>query len=122
MYLPIVRDQLSESLMIFDFPDPSLIIGERSTTTIPSQALYLMNNSFVIQQAEAMAKQLTSEINDEVERLKRAYKLCFSRQPSETEINLGLKFLEDYGKKHSQRSTWATLCQAMFASAEFAQR
>ena len=58
VYLPILRDGLPESLTVFDFPDPSLILGERATTTVPAQSLYLMNNPFVGRQAEALADRL----------------------------------------------------------------
>ena len=54
----VVRDQLPESLALFDFADPSLVTGERATTSGPSQALYLMNSPFVIRQAEAAADRL----------------------------------------------------------------
>ena len=47
VYLPVVRDQLPEALALFDFADPSLVVGERATTTVPAQALYLMNSPFV---------------------------------------------------------------------------
>ncbi|MDA1018355.1 MAG: PSD1 and planctomycete cytochrome C domain-containing protein [Planctomycetota bacterium] len=121
-YLPILRDQLPEVLTIFDFPDPSLISGERASTTIPSQSLYLMNNSFVIRQAEELAAKLMDASDDNATRVKRAYLLCYSRPASDSEVNHALHFLEEYGRDHSRRSTWAALCQAFFASAEFAQR
>ncbi len=41
VYLPVVRDRVLESLALFDFADPSLVTGERATTTGPAQALYL---------------------------------------------------------------------------------
>ncbi len=52
VYQSIIRDGVPEMLTLFDFPDPTLIIGERATTTVPAQSLYLMNNPFVIRQAE----------------------------------------------------------------------
>ena len=58
VYLPVVRDQVPESLAIFDFPDPSLVTGQRARTSGPSQALYLMNNPFVIRQAEAAGQRV----------------------------------------------------------------
>ncbi len=122
VYLPIIRDQLPEALTLFDFPDPSLIIGERASTTIPGQSLFLMNNTFVIRQADGMAETLLSGEGSDEELIERAYLLCYSRPPNDTEINSALKFLEDYGQKHSRRVTWTALCQALFASAEFAQR
>jgi len=122
VYLPIVRDGLPEILTLFDFPDPSLIIGERATTTVPAQALFLMNNPFVIRQAEALAEKLLTFAGDEQAKLARAYQLCFSRNPSEAELVDAQKFLKDYGERHSRRATWAAFAQALFASAEFSQR
>ncbi len=122
VYLSIVRDGLPEVLTLFDFPDPSLIIGERATTTVPAQSLYLMNNPFVLRQAEAMADRLLASEGDDGARLKRAYSLCYSRPPSAKELENGQRFIEGYGRRQSRRSTWAALCQALFASAEFSHR
>jgi hypothetical protein len=44
IYLPIIRDQIPEFLSVFDFPDASLVNGQRDTTNVPSQSLFLMNN------------------------------------------------------------------------------
>src|SRR4029078_13455633 len=101
VYGSIVRDGLPEMLTLFDFPDPSLIIGERETTTVPSQSLYLLNTSFVIKQAEGLAEMLLASSDDDPARLTRVYQMCFSRPPSERELNNAQKFLEEYGKKQS---------------------
>jgi hypothetical protein len=122
VYLSIVRDQLPEVLTVFDFPDPSLIIGERATTTTPAQALYLLNNPFVIRQAESMASRLLAEDGDDAVHLKQAYLLCYSRPPSAKESDRAKQFIETYGTKGTRRATWTALCQALFASAEFSQR
>jgi len=123
VYLSIVRDGLPEVLTLFDFPDPSLIIGERAATTVPAQSLYLMNNPFVIRQAEALAERLWANDNEqEADRLTRAFLLCFSRPPTEKELSSSRKFLDEYGRKQSRRASWTALCQALFASAEFSYR
>jgi hypothetical protein len=122
VYLSIVRDGLPEMLTLFDFPDPSLIIGERATTTVPAQSLYLMNNAFVIRQAEAMADRLLADGVDDTSRLQRVYQLCYGRAPSSKELKNAQRFLEDYGSKQSRRATWTALGQAFFASAEFSHR
>jgi hypothetical protein len=122
VYLSIVRDGLPEMLTLFDFPDPTLIVGERATTTVPAQSLFLMNSPFVIRQAEAMADRLLAGDGDDNDRLTRAYQLCYSRAPSDKELQGARKFLETYGQKHKTRATWAALCQALFAGAEFSHR
>src|SRR5262249_8107946 len=122
VYVPIVRDRLPEMLTLFDFPDPGLIIGERQTTTVPAQALFLMNNPFVLRQAEALGDRLLAGDGDDAGRLTRAYRLCYARPPSDKELKNAQKFIKDYGQKQTRRSAWAALCQALFVSAEFCHR
>jgi hypothetical protein len=122
VYQSIVRDGLHEMLTLFDFPDPTLIVGERATTTVPAQSLYLMNNPFVIRQAEAMADRLLAGGGDDAGKVTRAYQICYSRPPSDKELRGALTFVENYGHKQDGRPTWAALCQALFASAEFSHR
>jgi hypothetical protein len=119
VYLPIVRDQVPEVLTVFDFPDPSLIIGERPTTTIPAQSLYLMNNPFVIRQAEGMADRLLASGDDDDAKITRAFQLAYSRPPTAQELKGAKEFLADYGKTKARRTTWAAFAQALLASAEF---
>jgi hypothetical protein len=121
VYMPIIRDGVPEIFTYFDFPDPSLIIGERPTTTVPAQALYLMNNTFVIKHSEVLADKLLGADGDDIARISQVYLLCYSRPPSEKEQKKAKSFLEDYGRTHSRRASWAAMCQAMFASAEFAR-
>ena len=131
VYMPIVRDLLPEALTLFDFPDPTLIAGERATTTIPAQSLYLMNNPFVIRNAETVADKLLASSGSDAEKLGRAYLMFFSRPPSEKETKTALEFVEKYGKQlekdrvgagQAKRATWTALCQSLFASAEFSHR
>ena len=131
VYLPIVRDLLPESMSLFDFPDPTLVAGERATTTIPAQALYLMNNTFVINQAEAVADRLLVAGDNDGDRVARAYKLVVSRPPSGKETSAALDFLSRYVKTVSdermppakaRQAAWTALCQSLFASSEFSYR
>jgi hypothetical protein len=122
VYMAIIRDGLPEALTLFDFPDPSLIAGERGTTTVPAQALFMLNNPFVIGAAEEMADRLLNSASEDSDRLARAFYLCYSRPPSATELDYAQRFLADYGRTRPRRSAWAALCQALFASAEFSSR
>ena len=51
VYLPAARDSLPEALALFDPADSNIVTGKREETNVPDQALYLMNNKFVIEQA-----------------------------------------------------------------------
>jgi hypothetical protein len=131
VYLPIVRNGLPESLSLFDFPDPSLVWGQRATTTVPAQALFFLNNPWVGRQAEAMADRLLAQNLPERDGLNAAYVLCYGRPATNLELAAAQEFLSNYAKSlgagapptaQQRRATWATFCQALFASAEFQHR
>jgi hypothetical protein len=123
VYLPVVRDSVLESLALFDFADPSLVTGERATTTGPAQALYFMNGTFVSRQAEALAERVCGFEGGDAQRVDRAYQLALSRPPSAPERERALAFLRDLparaGGALALKSAWPAFCQALFASAEF---
>jgi cytochrome c553 len=120
VYLPIVREQLPESLVLFDFPDPNGVAGERAVSTVPAQALYLLNNPFVIRQAEFAGDRLRASSGPTEEKVKRAYETFFARLPGDKETKAAMDFLASYGRTASDRSAWTAFAQALFASAEFA--
>jgi hypothetical protein len=128
VYLPVVRDQHLDSMALFDFADASLVSGERATTTVPSQSLYLLNNPFVIRQAEAAAARLKTDAKSDSERIRLAYLRFLGRPATAQETRTAQQFLESYpkvlqddgvGPVRRQTMTWAAFCQALFASAEF---
>lgn len=91
VYLPRVRSVLPEMLEVFDAPDASLVMGSRETTSSPLQALYLLNNPFTQEQALALADELANVPTDQ--RVERAYRILFGRSPTNSEKDLGQKFL-----------------------------
>jgi hypothetical protein len=119
VYLPIIRDNVPESLELFDAADPSLVTGERDRTTVPSQSLFLMNSPFVMKQAEAAAERLRQSAGTDSERVRQAYLLFYGRPPREDELAAAGRFIADYGKTHRPRDTWAAFSQALFGSVEF---
>jgi hypothetical protein len=123
VYLPVVRDSVLESLALFDFADPSLVTGERATTTGPAQALYFMNGTFVSRQAEGLTDRAHAIEGDDAQRVDRAYRLALSRPPTAGERDRAIAFVRDFAK-HSAgtdpaRAAWSAFCQALFASGEF---
>jgi hypothetical protein len=123
IYLPVVRDQVPESLALFDFADPSLVTGERASTSGPSQALYLMNNPFIIRQAEAAADRLRAKGESDEARLSAAYLQFLCRKPTTAEMAQTRDFLAQFPAPKAggnrQRAAWTALCQALYAAAEF---
>jgi cytochrome c553 len=119
IYLPLLRGLVPHALEVFDFAEQGLVTGRRDTTTVASQALYLLNDPFVLQQSAALAERLLQRTNlDEVGRIHLAYRLTVGRQATEKEIAR----VKDYLTNHETASgpaAWASFCQALLASAEF---
>lgn len=122
VYLPVIRERLPDALELFDFAEPSLVTGHRDETNVPVQALYLMNSSFVQTRADGLAARLASESNNE-DRIRRAFWLCFSREPDQADMERGLAFLEQVGVSENQlakeKAVLASFCQALLSTAEF---
>jgi hypothetical protein len=118
VYLPVFRNALPEIFEAFDFADPSTVTGKRNTSTVAPQALFMMNNPFVIEQARHAAARLLAENHpDDVACLTRAYRLTLGRKPTAGERTVAMKFLAD---RHRQpRDAWAATFHALFASTDF---
>lgn len=128
VYLPILRGVVPESLQVFDMADPNLIVGKHDVTTVPTQALYLLNNPFVLRQAEYMAKRvLGQEGLDQAARIDLAYRLSLGRLPTQTEKTKVSRYLNDYRQSLEEADkrlspqvlAWTSLCQTLFAAGEF---
>jgi hypothetical protein len=121
VYAPVFRNALPELFEAFDFAPPSMVTGRRHTSTVPTQALFLLNHPFVREQARAAARRLLADepSRDEAMRLDRAYRLTLGRPPSGEERNLALRHLATDGGPSAAEDAWTELFHALFASADF---
>jgi len=95
VYLPVPRDMVPESLSLFNLPNPNLVGAKREDTTSPSQALFLMNNALVQDEALHLARELLQNKKlSEKERIQRAYLAVFQRQPTPAEVKRAAKFIK----------------------------
>lgn len=121
VYQPIVRNAIPEMLKAFDFAEPSIIVGRRNITTVPTQALFMMNSEFIQTRSNQMAERLLE--NDQLtnsDRINLAYGLALSRTANAEEMNRSEAFIKKFTQSETDETTaWASLCQALFASAEF---
>jgi hypothetical protein len=141
VYLPIVRDNLPEVLSLFDAADPNMIVGERTNTSVPAQALFMLNNPFVIKQSNLAAERVLASGTTTSDRVRHAYRLFYAREATDQEVLAGEEFVKKYptsqaparaarfgaprfgrANSNSEKETWAAFCQALFASAEFLMR
>lgn len=128
VYLPVVREALPNSLSLFDFADPSLSNAKRDTTNVPTQALYLMNNEFVLQQAASLGSYLIENFEKQREQIDWAFLTVYGRLATDEEFRSSRLFLKRFESKarrnselrhKSEQMAMASFCQALLASAEF---
>ena len=109
-------------LGLFDGPDTNSSTPQRGSANVPAQALYLMNSSFVKEQAEALADRLRQSNNSDEQRIQRLYRVALGRIPDATETELLLQFLADHRNGDSNSEDGAgllALCRAVMTSNEF---
>ncbi|MEW4527671.1 DUF1553 domain-containing protein [Maioricimonas sp. JC845] len=119
IYLPIIRNELPALLTAFDFADPDFVTGKRSTTTVPAQALLMLNSPLVRERAAETAERLLAgEAADGYERVDAAYRLILIRGAEPHEIERALAFVER-DTSEAGREAWTQFVQALFATTEF---
>jgi hypothetical protein len=117
-------------LQAFDRPDAHHACGRRDETTVAPQALSLLNDAFVRARADEMARRLIGAEGDDAGLISRAFDLCLSRSPSESEQSASLAFLNSQTQRRQQRDNQrpaaeirlaavADFCQALFGTNEF---
>jgi hypothetical protein len=129
VYLPVARNVVYDLFQTFDFPDPTVVNGERATTTVAPQALLLLNSPLVIEQAKQMARRLLDRHDlDEAGRVRLAYERAYSRLPLPDETATALDFLARYERALQQQrpeaaghrlKAWQSFSQALVTANEF---
>jgi hypothetical protein len=117
VYLPVFRSLLFGMYTAFDFAEPDQVNGQRDVTTVPGQALFLLNNSLVADASERAARQLESQYGDNRRaQLAAAWRLILCREAGADELRMAQHFVES---AEAEKSGLALLIQALYASAEF---
>ena len=128
VYLPLLRGLIPISLEVFDFAEQGMVTDSRDTTTVATQALYLLNDPFVRRQAQALAELALKSSEDNVQRVDTAYLRALGRAATPKDVGRATAFIAEYeasarqegmGPDQARRTAWTSFCQALLASAEF---
>jgi hypothetical protein len=123
IYLNVRRNFLNPMMLAFDYPSPASTMGRRNVSNVPAQALTLLNDPFVLEQAKRWANRLCSANPQSAEeRLTDGYLAAFARPPSASERVAALAFVDQQsatqGRPDDVRG-WADLCHVLFNTKEF---
>jgi hypothetical protein len=117
VYGQIERQNLPNFFRTFDFATPDSHTPQRFTTTVPQQALFLMNSPFVMEQAGALANRPEiAAAAAPAERIRRLYALVFGREPTGEETAVGQQFV---ASAEGSKEIWQQYAQALMLSNEF---
>lgn len=96
VYGYIDRSDLPEVFNSFDFANPDMSNGRRHETTVPQQALYLMNSPLVVEQARNVVERSdVKSCKTDEGKIRRLYEILYQRPPRPEELKLGIEFLEN---------------------------
>jgi hypothetical protein len=99
----------------FDFPSPDASSAQRDWTTVAPQALFFLNNPFVLHSARGLlARPEVQGAGDVPLRVDRLYRLCFGRPVSAEEVALAREFV-----RGGQPVEWERYAQALLLTNEF---
>ncbi|MFN3653004.1 MAG: DUF1549 and DUF1553 domain-containing protein [Armatimonadota bacterium] len=115
LYIFMRRNLRYPALEAFDAPDTNLSCERREVTTTAPQALALLNAPEMQEHARHFAARVLRERATEAERIERAYRLAFSRPPTELEARLAREFLAEQAALHggNMEKAWSDYCLAL---------
>ena len=126
VFLMVQRIKRHPFLALFDGADPNTTTPERRATTVPTQALFFLNDPFVHAKAETCAVRLQTARSDETQRIDLAHRLTLGRPSTDSERIAATEFLAAYraelavaGKANAETAALAAYVRTLFGSNEF---
>ncbi len=115
VYAFVNRQNLPNLFRTFDFAGPDTTCPQRFTTTVPQQALYLLNSPFIEAQARRLAKREEVRAVADESRIRVMYRLAYQREPSAEELGLAKRLVDDFVPS---AVAWERLSQSLLVSNE----
>ncbi|MEW4490610.1 DUF1553 domain-containing protein [Thalassoglobus sp. JC818] len=136
IYQPVIRNELSSLMRVFDFADPDFVTGRRAETTVPTQSLWMLNSPMISERSQIIGKQITelAELTSE-EKVQALYRRILGRTATSQEAEVAIQFVSPFEQSpavgtnsESDSKTpeiepnaedWADLAHAIIASSTF---
>jgi hypothetical protein len=124
VYLMTQRFQRHPFLALFDGPDTNTTTEQRRNSTVPLQALFLMNNPFVKEQAEGFARRVVRQSELPDVRLELAFQSACGRNPTSLERERGARYITQYQANTrsagpSEVEAWTSYARILLCANEF---
>ncbi|MEO8271778.1 MAG: DUF1553 domain-containing protein, partial [Aureliella sp.] len=133
IYIAVRRNFLSPFMLAFDTPSPFSTMGRRNSSNVPAQALIMMNDPFVVEQAQHWAQRGMSQVplrsdggvpSEGVQaRIEWFYNSGLGRQPSSRETSAAAQFIVEQSKRQALEldslELWQEFAHALVNTKEF---
>jgi hypothetical protein len=127
LYLPVIRNNLYDVFQLFDAPDATVLNGDRASTTVAPQALFMLNSELMAKACDALAERLLASQGDPTQKLDRLCRIAYGRPATTAEISrlqeLFTRFRQAADPKkdeaQSTRQAWSWVTQVVLAGNEF---
>lgn len=123
IYLEVRRNFLHPFFLAFDRPSPVSTFGRRAVSNVPAQALSLLNDPFVLEQASVWGRRVVADSGTTDERVRSMFVDALSREPSKEELENCKAFLEEQARAHGapidSEKPFADLAHVIFNIKEF---
>jgi len=118
VYTEIRRNFLPPMMLAFDFPSPFSTMGRRTVSNVPAQALILMNDPFVVEQAKLWAQNEVKAGGDAAARLDRMFITAIGRAIEKDELAALQSFITEQAKLYSSSAedirVWTDVAHVIF--------
>lgn len=122
VYVPVLRSSLYEVFQAFDLPDPASSNGDRDSTVVAPQALFMMNSSVMLKHSRRLAEFLLAQKDlDDSARIRLAYERALSRPPTPGEIDKAQTFIAQIQPDWANDpvKAWQSFAKSLLSSNEF---
>lgn len=135
IYFTVKRSQLIPSMMLFDWPEHLVSIGQRPVTTTAPQALLMMNNKQIREYADGFARRIAHRVQGDADKqeprgfhvaISFGYQSAYGRDPTDREIQLAVAFLgeqmsfyHEMDAKGAEQAALTDFAQVLFSGNEF---
>ena len=122
LYGLVDRRELPEFFRTFDFANPDMSSSQRHTTTVPQQALFMMNSPLVIEQSKNLAhRSELDKLSVPAEKVRHLYRVAFQLPPTAAEIALALDYVAKQAERTGGRDSmdpWEKFAQVLLQTNE----
>jgi hypothetical protein len=118
VYGKVDRQYLPGTLRVFDFANPDLHVPQRGETTVPQQALFLMNHDLVLARSKALAD-LAKQCATPQQSIELMFARALQRQPTPSELAEAMQLVQTNVTADAEIDPWQQLAQILFCTNEF---